>query len=114
MDLSRDKKIPAAYCRREAGYSVFMFSEVIVQAGAGGPAGIGVGFRQAEGGGTQFAESKAAGTVEHDVAERVADPSAQRAEPGVGELPRRKGFFGAARLDVAFGAKHPRTGLPVV
>ena len=42
-------------------------------ADADGPAGTGVGFRQAEGLGAQFAEGKTAGAVDQDVVEGVAD-----------------------------------------
>src|SRR5260221_8609115 len=73
-----------------------------------------MGFRQAKGGGAEFAEGEAAGAIKQHVAERIADPAAHRAEPGVGELPRREGIVSAGRLDIAFDTEHPRTLLPVV
>src|SRR5689334_19840285 len=75
-------------------------------AGAERPARVGMGFRQTEGGGAQFAEGDTAGAEEQDVAERVAGATPNRAEPGVGEFPRREGIVGAGYLDVAFEAEH--------
>src|SRR6476469_3820227 len=49
-------------------------------ADARSPAGIGMGFRQAEGFAAQFAERQTTGAVEQDVAERIAGPAAHRAE----------------------------------
>src|ERR1700759_4785513 len=60
-------------------------------ADARGPARIGVGFRETEGLAAQLAERKTAGAVEQNVVEGIADPAAHGAEPGVRELPGRKG-----------------------
>src|SRR5262245_31755889 len=65
------------------------------------PARIGMRFRQAEGRGAQFAEGKTAGAEEHHIVETVTDAAAHRAEPRIGKFPRRKGLFGARRLNVA-------------
>src|ERR1700730_15179270 len=50
-------------------------------ADTGGPARGGVGFRQAEGLGAQFAERQTAGAVEQNIVEGIAGAAAQRAEP---------------------------------
>src|SRR5207237_1558316 len=55
-----------------------------------------------------------AGAEEQDVVERVTGAAANRAEPGIGKFPRREGFFGAGRLDVAFETEHPRSILPII
>src|SRR6266446_3984053 len=83
-------------------------------ADARGPAGTGVGFRQSECLTAQLAECQTAGAEEQNVAEGIAGPAAHCAEPRVREFPGCKCIFGAAGLDVAFEAEHPRSGLPIV
>ena len=75
-----------------------------------------MGFRQAEGGGAQFAEGQTARAEEQDVVERETGATANRTEPGVGKFPRREGLFGAGRLDVAFETEYPGAPglLPIV
>ena len=73
-----------------------------------------MGFRNPEGGGTQFAEGDTARAEKQYVVERVTGAAANRAEPGIGKFPRREGFFGAGRLDVAFETEHPLPVLPII
>ena len=44
----------------------------------------------------------------------ITGAAANRTEPGIGEFPWRKGFFGAGRLDVAFDTEYPRPVPPIV
>src|SRR5258705_4087394 len=73
-----------------------------------------MGFRHPEGVGAQLAEGEAAGAEEQDVVEQITGAAANRTEPGIGEFPRRKGCFGAGRLDVAFDTEYPRPVPPIV
>ena len=77
-----------------------------------------------------FATRQYTRTIEPHGAERAAETSpsatglpftgeaaiapAQRAEPRIGELPRREHVVGRRQLQIGFGAEHELTSLPVV
>src|SRR3954469_9287802 len=64
--------------------------------------------------GMTIADSDTAGSVNQNIVERVADASAQRAEPAIGEFPGREGIGGSRGGDIRFSAKHELPSLPVV
>src|SRR5579871_1437466 len=54
------------------------------------PAGVGMALRQPERLAAQLAEGETGGAIEQDVVDGVTGAPAHRAEPWIGELPRRK------------------------
>src|SRR5581483_3999594 len=81
---------------------------------AGGPARIGMRLRQAKGLAAQFAEGEARRPINQDVIESIAGTPAHRAEPWIGEFPRRKGVGSAGGLKVTFDAEYPGAGLEII
>src|SRR6185437_9513066 len=57
---------------------------------------------------------EAEGGIEQYVVHRVADPAAQRSEPGIGEPRCREAAVGVRSLQVGLGADHEGAELPVV
>src|SRR5271165_3724131 len=62
-----------------------------------------------------FAVGQAAGPIEENVVQRIAETRPHRAEPGIGEFVRGKGaVVRAGELEVGFAAYHDLAELPVV
>src|SRR5579883_605267 len=83
-------------------------------AAAGSPAKARVAFRKVSGRvGRQAAISEARGAEDQHIADGDAGAAANGAEPGIGELPRRKSIAGRGQIDVGLAAVDEIAMLPI-
>ena len=73
------------------------------------PPGIGMALAETEGLAGQLAEGETRSAIKQDIAEGVTGPATDRAEPRVGEFPRRECVGGAGTLEVTFDADSIRS-----
>src|SRR5262245_6907489 len=85
-----------------------------LHAGARSPSGVNSAVARAAELDPPAADGETERAVDEHVAEGIADASAHRAEPRIGELPAGEAVFRPRDVEFGLGAEHDAAGLPVV